>query len=99
MYPILLISGVGIVTASLETAWFTLPFVSLGIPLEAYHYVLQKMSISTSQVCTLTNPCNAMEVNYWGFLTIPGLCLLAFLVIAFGVYRLFLMRGGQVSVC
>jgi hypothetical protein len=92
MYPILLISGVGVLTASLETARFTLPFVSLGIPLEAYHYILQKVSISTSEVCTLVNPCNAMEVNYFGFLTIPGLCLIAFLVIAFGVYRLFLLR-------
>jgi disulfide bond formation protein DsbB len=97
MYPILLISGVGVLTASIETAWFILPFVSLGIPLETYHYLLQKVSISTTQICTLANPCNAMEVNYFGFLTIPGLCLIAFLVVAIGVWLLIKQNSKIIS--
>jgi hypothetical protein len=65
-----------------------LPFVIFGIPLEIYHYLLQKFRIPTSQFCTSANPCSALEVNYFDFITIPFLCGVAFIIIAFGVYAL-----------
>lgn len=38
-----------------------------------------------------------MEVNYFGFLTIPGLCLIAFLVVAIGVWLLIKQNSKIIS--
>lgn len=82
MYPIVILSLVGIITRKYaSTINYILPLVILGIPLEIYHYILQKFPIQTSAFCTRANPCSALEVNYLGFITIPFLCLTAFLVI------------------
>ena len=86
MYPITLISLVGIIKKSYETVDFIIPAVSIGIFLEIYHYALQKFPIGTSAFCTRANPCNALQVDYFGFITIPFLCLIAFLVIALMIF-------------
>lgn len=53
-----------------------------GILLETYHYLLQKTTfIETSAFCTLQHPCSALQVDYFGIVTIPFMCLIAFIVI------------------
>lgn len=55
--------------------------------LEIFHYILQKPGIigKTSIVnpfgCTAANPCAALHVDYMGIITIPLLCLAAFVII------------------
>lgn len=58
-------------------------WVSLaGILLSTYHYLLQKTTfIKTSAFCTLQNPCSALQVDYFGIITIPFMALVAYLVI------------------
>lgn len=82
MYPLTLISLVGIIKKSYDAVDYMIIPVVLGILLELYHYSLQKFPISTSAFCTKANPCNALQVDYFGFITIPFLCLIAFVVIA-----------------
>lgn len=81
MYPIVLISLMWIIRKNRKYIYTVIPFTILWLWLEIYHYGLQKVDIGTSFVCTYANPCNALEVNYFWFVTIPFLCWLAFLII------------------
>jgi len=81
MYPIVFISYVGIAKSDKRFTDYVLPLSFLGILLETYHYSIQKLPIQNIFGCSLVNPCNALQVNYLGFMTIPFLCLVAFTVI------------------
>ena len=81
MYPIVVLSVVGIIRKKKEYIYPTMVLSTIWLWLEIYHYALQKFDIQTSQFCTMNNPCNALEVNYLWFITIPFLCWVAFLVI------------------
>lgn len=85
MYPLVLLSGVALIRNDRKAYWYMLPSVILGLWLEIFHYTLQMFPIETTFKCTADNPCMAFYVNYFGFLTIPGLCLLAFLIIFSGI--------------
>lgn len=82
MYPIVFISYVGIAKKDRHFTDYLIPLVALGIPLELYHYAIQKLPIPTFFTCSSVNPCNALQVNYFGFITIPFLALTAFLILA-----------------
>ncbi len=81
MYPITVISGLGLLFEDKNALKYSMTLALPGILLEVYHYTLQKFDITTSQACTFDNPCAALSVDYLGFITIPFLCLVAFVVI------------------
>ncbi len=81
MYPIVLSSLIAIIKKDFRIVDYIIPIWILGTILEIYHYTLQKFLITTSFFCTRANPCTALEVDYFGFITIPFLCLIAFIVI------------------
>ncbi|MDQ3008752.1 MAG: disulfide bond formation protein B [bacterium] len=81
MYPIVFISYLGIAKQDRKWTDYILPMSILGVGLEIYHYSIQKLPISNFFTCSSDNPCNAMEVDYAGFITIPFLCLVAFSII------------------
>lgn len=81
MYPLVIISLIALIKKDTKVVDTILVFGILGTILELYHYRLQKIKITTSFVCTAYNPCEALQVDYRGFVTIPFLCLVAFLVI------------------
>lgn len=81
MYPLVLISFLWIIRKKWDYIYTVIPFASLWLLLEIYHYSMQKFDIANIFTCTYSNPCNALEVNYLWFITIPFLCWTAFLVI------------------
>lgn len=81
MYPMVFISYVGIAKGDKRFTTYLLPLSFLGILLDSYHYGIQKLPIPTLFSCSQANPCNALQVDYWGFITIPFLALVAFTVI------------------
>lgn len=81
MYPIVFISGFALLDNNRKALRPIMALSVLGTGLEIYHYVLQKFDIATTQMCTQANPCAALKVDYFGFITIPFLCLTAFVVI------------------
>jgi disulfide bond formation protein DsbB len=83
MYPLVIISLVAMIRKDKNVPYYILSLSVPGIFLEIYHYALQKLPIKNLFGCTLENPCNALQVNYLGFITIPFLALVAFLVITF----------------
>lgn len=88
MSPLVIISFFWLKEKSTKYVSYILPFSIMGIFLETYHYLLQKVNISTSFTCTFANPCNALEVNYLWFITLPLLCLTAFVIITIAALHL-----------
>lgn len=78
MYPIVLISYIGIAKKDKRFTDYVLPLSMIGVVLDIYHYSIQKLPIDTFFSCSSAVPCNALQVNYLGFVTIPFLALLAF---------------------
>lgn len=87
MYPLVFISGMALIHNDKKAYWYMLPSVILWLMLEVFHYTLQMFPIETSFKCTASNPCMAFYVQYFWFLTIPWLCLLAFIIIFGAILR------------
>lgn len=81
MYPILPLSILGLVKKSREILIYIFLISIPGLALEIYHYAMQKTNVPNPFGCTAANPCSALKVDYFGFITIPFLCLIAFAVI------------------
>ncbi|HLS20774.1 MAG TPA: disulfide oxidoreductase [Bacillota bacterium] len=83
MYPLVIIYGVAIVKKDMSTALSGLILSSIGFFISVYHYLLQKLPAlqDAGGMCQIV-PCNLQYVNYFGFITIPFLAGLAFLIIS-----------------
>ncbi|MBF4501975.1 disulfide bond formation protein B [Savagea sp. SN6] len=94
MYPLVIIIGVAIAQKDKRVAITTAIFSGLGTALAAYHYALQKLSIlrDNAPSCGDGVPCTAQYVNYFGFVTIPALSLIAFSLIFILSIRLIKMN-------
>jgi hypothetical protein len=72
-----------------EHRWvpYVVPMLGLGWLLELYHSLLQWGIIPEAITrCVATVPCTTKYINYFGFVTIPFLGLLAFTAIGACVY-------------
>lgn len=91
MYPIVLISGIALFQKNVRIALTTAIFAFIGGSISLYHYGIQKLSfLSDSAPACGDVPCTGQYINYLGFITIPFLALLAFLLIA--ITSLFMMK-------
>lgn len=84
MYPLLLIIGTGIVTRDARMKIYALPFALIGLALAVYHNLLYYGFIPESITpCAEGVPCNAVQIELLGFITIPIMGLAAFAAITF----------------
>lgn len=82
MYPIVMISLIGLIKRDNRFTDYVLGLAIPGLLLASYQYVLQKVpTVGDVVSCSITNPCSSQYVNYFGFMTIPLLAVLGFLVI------------------
>jgi len=81
MFPLLPLAVMVFFSFNRPILWYIYGASLVGIFLELFHYALQKFSIPNPFGCTNANPCSALGVEYFGFMTIPFLCFIAFLVI------------------
>jgi disulfide bond formation protein DsbB len=81
MYPLALITLVGVIRGDRGLAAYVLPFSILGMGLSGYHYLIQLGVFGQSNACAVGVPCNLRYVNVWGFVTIPFQALTAFVLI------------------
>lgn len=81
MYPLTLITLVGILKQDADLPGYVLPFSIIGIGVSSYHYLIQAGVVGHSAACTVGVPCDLRWVNYFGFVTIPLLALTAFVII------------------
>jgi disulfide bond formation protein DsbB len=83
MYPLVLIIGIGIVTRDSRMNLYALPLCLAGLAVSIYHNLLYFGVIPENITpCTQGVPCNAVQIEWLGFITIPLMGLAAFVAIA-----------------
>jgi len=81
MYPLTVITLVGILTRDRYLPYYALPLSLMGMGLSTYHYLLQLGVIGHSAACAVGVPCGLRYVNYLGFITIPLMALTGFVLV------------------
>ena len=72
LYPLVLIIGVGIILRDARMKIYALPFCAIALVISVYHNLLYYGFIPESITpCTEGVPCNAVQINWLGFITIP----------------------------
>ncbi|MED3269751.1 MULTISPECIES: disulfide oxidoreductase [Bacillus] len=81
MYPLVIILGIAITNKDYKISIYGLILSTIGISISTYHYSIQKIpQLSNISTCGRI-PCTDDYLNWFGFITIPFLCLIAFLII------------------
>jgi len=82
MYPLVLIIGIAYIQRNAKIAATTLVFSIIGACLALYHYGIQKVPFLHDNAASCGRvPCTGEYMNWFGFVTIPFLSLVAFLLI------------------
>lgn len=82
MYPLTVVLAVGLLRRDWHLPYYVLPFSVLGFGVSTYHYLLEKTDIfDGTTVCRQGASCTTQWINWAGFVTIPFLALIAFLII------------------
>ena len=90
IYPLVVMIGIGIVARDNRFKLYSLPLAVIGLAIAAYHNLLYYGFIPESITpCTEGVPCNAVQIELLGFITIPLMGLAAFvaLVLCLFLYR------------
>jgi len=98
MYPLVIVLGVATFRQDL-TAWRTaLPLSLLGLGTATYHYLLQRVpGLAPPASCASGVPCNMQYIDWFGFVTIPFLAAVAFLIITIAMLRLAWTERSEVQ--
>ncbi len=82
MYPLVIILGVGLFKKDATAARYSLILSAIGGCISLYHYGIQKIDFlgEHSASCGIV-PCTGEYINWLGFITIPFLALIAFIII------------------
>lgn len=91
MYPLVIILGIASFRQDHGITPYALPLSVLGAGLALFHYLEQKVpGFGFPELCNVGAPCSAAYINWLGFITIPMLSLIAFVLIT-----LLLLMVGQ----
>lgn len=94
MYPLSLILGIAAYSSNTSIKKYVLPLSIIGGSISVYHYMLQKVpGFEGIKPCTNGVPCNVDYIDWLGFITIPFLALIAFILIIISL--LFLKQSGN----
>lgn len=82
MYPFVVILGIAIINRDFRISLYTMVLSLIGGGIALYHYGIQKLAFlaDTAPACGRI-PCTAAYINWFGFITIPFLALVAFTII------------------
>lgn len=82
MYPLVLVLGAGILKRDSSIAAYSLPMTLIGLGVAIYHNLLYYHIIPESIApCTQGISCTTRQLEWGGFITIPLLSLVAFIII------------------
>lgn len=94
MYPIVIMTTVSYIQKNAKIALTTAVFSIIGAFTSLYHYSLQKLDFlqDSAPACGRV-PCTGEYINWLGFITIPFLALIAFILIAIiSIYMLKVLK-------
>lgn len=97
MWPVGIITTVAIWRQDKRVFWYVLPLSVLGIGVALYQYLLQMTPLSIPTSCGLDASCEAIDFSMLGFITIPFLSLVAFIVITISMLLLLKSDKGNVK--
>lgn len=81
VYPMLFIIMTGLYLKSKDTVLFLLPFSVAGLLISTYHNLIYYKLITIIVPCSESAPCTQQQLNWLGFVTIPLLSLVTFIVL------------------
>ena len=82
MYPLVVIIGIGIIRGDDGWRIYAIPLALIGLAVSIYHNLLYYGFIPERITpCTAGVPCNAIQIEWLGFITIPLMGLLSFVVL------------------
>ncbi|GIV68029.1 disulfide oxidoreductase [Caldilinea sp.] len=82
MYPLAGFIAIGLLRRDSNLPYYVLPFSVFGLGMSTYHYLLEKTDLfAESAVCAQGVSCTTQWINWFGFVTIPFLALIGFLII------------------
>ncbi|MFB6115493.1 MAG: disulfide bond formation protein B [Candidatus Nanohalobium sp.] len=80
IFPSLVILGVAVFLDKQDVADYVLPLMVVGIPVSAYHYIIQFSSVSAG--CSTAVSCSTTQIVEFGYISIPMMSLTFFLTTA-----------------
>lgn len=97
MFPIFPIAFVGIFKNDNKFTDYIIPLAVLGIILDVYHYSLQMGWIAKPLLCDPNGiSCADAPVNYFGFITMPFICGVLFIIILLlALYNSIMVRKNR----
>jgi len=96
MYPLIFILPVAVYRKDKHIPFYVLPLTLIGTLFAGYHSLLYYGFLPESTIsCAYGISCTSTYVEWFGFITIPLLSLLAFLVISAAMVTFFTDRKGE----
>ncbi|MCJ8007661.1 disulfide oxidoreductase [Lederbergia wuyishanensis] len=90
MYPLTIILGIAAFYNDINIKRYILPVSLIGGTISLYHYLVQKVpGFESIKPCVQGVPCNVQYINWFGFITIPFLALIAFTLISIFMILMF----------
>lgn len=90
MYPLTLILLVGLYTKDRHLPLYILPFALIGTAIAIFHNLLYYQILPESAApCVAGISCTTIFIQWFGFVTIPLLSLIGFLLIDLGLLLIF----------
>jgi disulfide bond formation protein DsbB len=81
MYPLVVILGIASFKKDFNSLIYTLPLSVMGMIVSSYHYYLQQFAPKNSTGLCQAG-CSGKYIDWFGFITIPFLALIAFTIIS-----------------
>ena len=83
LFPLVLVIGAGIARADRGLTVYSLPLVVAGLLISGYHNLLQLGIVpATLAPCVEGESCSQKQIEWFGFITIPMMSFLSFILIA-----------------
>jgi len=80
IFPLPVILGVSLFMDRDDVADYVISLAVLGLPVSIYHYIVQMSQLSTGS-CSTAVSCSSVQVQEFGFVTIPWMSLTLFLTV------------------
>ena len=81
MYPLVLILGIAAIRRDIGIRIYAIPLALIGAGIATYHYILEWFPEIDTGACVVGTPCTTVWFREFGFVSIPFLALVAFLLI------------------
>lgn len=81
MYPLVVVLLVGAIRREGSVRLYALPLAGIGLAISIWHYLIQLNPAWEGGACDPANPCSARYVETFGFISIPFMAGVGFIVI------------------